>query len=91
MSRKDEDDLHHAIWALHDALQRRDGIEARLRGGDADAELYDRGLSAAEAVVHARLALFRVLVTQGWTPPAAVATQVHLDAHLMREPSEHRL
>lgn len=91
MTRTDEDDLHEAIWALHDALQRRDGIEERLRGGGADTELYDRGLAAAEAVVHARLALFRVLVTQGWTPPATVATQVHLDAHLMREPSEHLL
>jgi transketolase N-terminal domain/subunit len=42
-------------------------------------------------VVHARLALYRVLITQGWTPPESVATQVDLDAHLMTEASEHLL
>ena len=91
MTRSPEDDLHEVIWALHDALQRRDGIEQRLRDGDLDAELYDRGLAASEAVVHARLALYRVLVTQGWTPPKSVETQAPLDARLMGQPSEHLL
>lgn len=91
MTRTAEDDLHDAIWALHDALQRRDGIEERLRGGDLDPELYDRGLVAAEAVVHARLALYRVLITQGWTPPRTVASKVDLDARLMNEASDHLL
>jgi hypothetical protein len=86
-----EEQLHQALWAFHAALQRRDGIEQRLRGGDPDPTLYDRGLAASEAVVHARLALYRVLITQGWTPPPAVAQQVDLDAHLMGEASEHLL
>ena len=91
MMKTPEEQLHEVIWAFHDALQRRDGIEQRLRGGDVDSALYDRGLAASEAVVHARLALYRVLVTQGWTPPTTVAAQVDLDAHLMTEASEHLL
>jgi hypothetical protein len=91
MTRSHEDDLHEAIWALHDALQRRDGIEERLRGGDADPELYGRGLVASEAVLHARMQLYRVLLGQGWTAPPAVATQLQLDSHLVREASEHLL
>jgi hypothetical protein len=86
-----EEQLHQVIWAFHDALQRRDGIEQRLRDGGADVELYDRGLAASEAVVHARLALYRVLITQGWTPPQSVAAQVDLDEQLMTEASEHLL
>jgi hypothetical protein len=88
MPNRDEEQLHAAIWALHDALQRRDGIEERLRSGDPDEHLYGRSLAASEAVVHARLALYRLLITQGWTPPRTVAEQVDLDAHLMSEPSE---
>ena len=91
MSRSDEEQLHEVSWALHDALQRRDGIEQRLRDGDPDATLYDRGLAASESVVHARLAFYRVLITQGWTPPASVANQVDLDEHLLTEASEHLL
>ena len=88
MGKAEEDDLHAAIWAFHDALQRRDGIEERLRGGDPDVRLYDRGLAASEAVVHARLALYRQLVAQGWTPPPAIEDQVRADAQLMTEPSD---
>lgn len=91
MGRTQEEQLHQAIWAFHDALQRRDGIEQRLRDGGVDSELYDRGLAASEAVVHSRLALYRVLVTQGWTPPRSVAAQVDLDARLLTEASEHLL
>lgn len=89
MVRTQEEQLHQAIWAYHDALQRRDGIEQRLRGGEVDAHLYDRGLAASEAVVHTRLALYRVLIDQGWTPPASVSAQVDLDEQLMSEASEH--
>jgi len=89
MGNTHEERLHEASWALHDALQRRDGIEQRLRDGDPDPGLYDRGLAASEAVVHARLALYRVLITQGWTPPAGLMAQVDLDEQLMAEPSEH--
>ena len=89
MGKSEEEQLHATIWKLHDALQRRDGIEGRLRAGDTDGKLYDRGLAASEAVVHARLDLYLLLVSQGWTPPAHLAEQVDLDAHLMTEPSEH--
>jgi hypothetical protein len=91
MAKHDEEELHSAIWALHDALQRRDGIEERLRAGDPDTRLYDRGLAASEQVVHARLGLYRVLMRQGWTPPKSLAEQVHLDAQLMTEASEQLL
>ena len=91
MGKPEEEQLHEAIWAFHDALQRRDGIEQRLRDGAADGDLYERGLYASEAVVNARLALYRALITQGWTPPETVAAQVDLDAHLMTESSEHLL
>jgi hypothetical protein len=91
MGKPQEEQLHEVIWAFHDALQRRDGIEQRLRDGAVDADLYERGLSASEAVVHARLALYRVLITQGWTPPDSISAQVDLDAHLMTEASEHLL
>ena len=89
MGKREEDELHAAIWALHDALQRRDGIEERLRAGDPDTRLYDRGLAASEAVVHARLSLYEVLMRQGWRPPSHLAEKVHLDAQLMTEASEH--
>jgi hypothetical protein len=91
LGKPQEEQLHEVIWAFHDALQRRDGIEQRLRDGAVDGGLYDRGLAASEAVVHARLALYRVLVDQGWTPPDSVVIQVDLDAHLMTEASEHLL
>jgi hypothetical protein len=89
MGKADEDQLHAAIWKLHDALQRRDGIEGRLRAGDHDGKLYERGLAASESVVHARLDLYRLLVAQGWTPPQHLVEQSDLDAYLMTEPSEH--
>jgi hypothetical protein len=88
MGKPDEDQLHAAIWALHDALQRRDGMEERLRKEVPDEKLYAHGLAASEAVVAARLALYRLLITQGWTPPKALAEQVDLDSHLMTEASE---
>lgn len=91
MTRSHEDVLHEAIWKLHDALVRRDGIEQRLRAGDPDPALYDRSLLASEAVLHARMLLYRVLLEQGWTPPPSVATQLQLDSHLVREASEHLL
>ena len=89
MGQIDEGQLHAAIWALHEALQRRDGIEQRLRSGDVDADLYSRGLQASEAVVTARLELYRVLIEQGWTPPSTVTTQVNLDTLILAESGEH--
>ena len=89
MGQIDEGQFHAAIWALHEALQRRDGIERRLRNGDVDADLYSRGLQASEAVVTARLGLYRVLIEEGWTPPPAVTVQVDLDLQLLGEAAEH--
>lgn len=77
--------LHRAVWAFHDALQRRDGVEARLRRGDVDVDLRDRSLRAADAVTSARLSLYRALVAQGWTPPSSVLRHIDLDAALLRE------
>jgi hypothetical protein len=81
-----ETQLHQAVWAFHDALQRRDGVEARLRRGDIDLDLRDRHLRAAEAVTAARLNLYRALTGQGWTPPASVLRAIDVDEALLREP-----
>ena len=70
-----EDRLHAVVWAFHTAVQRRDGIELRLRRGELDADLQDRSLSAAEAVVEARIALYRLLISEGWTPPATIVSR----------------
>lgn len=80
-----EDRLHAAVWAFHSAVQRRDGIEARLRRGELDLDLQDRSLAASEAVVQARLALYRMLISEGWTPPPAVAQQIEYDDTVLRE------
>jgi len=84
-----EDRLHQAVWAFHAAVQRRDGVEARLRRGELDAELYDRTLTAAEAVVASRLALYRHLIAEGWTPPPSVAHDIALDDTLLHERAEY--
>ena len=80
-----EDRLHAAVWAFHAAVQRRDGIEARLRRGEQDLDLRDRSLAASEAVVEARVALYRMLIGDGWTPPAAVAQEIEYDDSVLRE------
>lgn len=89
MSRSSEERLHQAVWAFHAAVQRRDGVESRLRRGEIDAALYDRSLTAAEGVVQTRIALYQLLIDQGWTPPPAVARDLAFDDGLLREPSEH--
>lgn len=89
MSESTEDRLHRAVWAFHAAVQRRDGVEARLRRGELDEDLYDRSLSAAEAVVESRVALYRLLVAEGWTPPATVIQDIAVDATLLRERADH--
>lgn len=80
--------LHQAVWAFHDALQRRDGVEARLRRGDLDLDLRDRHLRAADAVTTARLGLYQSLAEQGWTPPEAVLRSMDLDTALLQEPGD---
>ncbi|MFN2540137.1 MAG: hypothetical protein ABR549_18570 [Mycobacteriales bacterium] len=87
MSADREDRLHAAVWAFHAAVQRRDGIEARLRRGELDADLQDRSLSAAEAVVEARIALYRLLISEGWVPPQTIVQDMEYDDQVLREAS----
>jgi hypothetical protein len=81
--------LHSAMWAFHAAVLRRDGVEARLRRGEQDPELYDRTLTAAEAVVQARIELYRLLIADGWIPPPAVAGDIEYDDTVLHQAAEH--
>lgn len=80
--------LHQAVWAFHDALQRRNGVEARMRRGDLDLDLRDRSLRAADAVTAARLGLYRALTAQGWTPPESALRSMELDEAVLCEDGE---
>lgn len=82
-----EERLHQAVWAYHAAVQRRDGVEARLRRGEMDADLYDRSLTAAEAVTEARVNLYKLLISEGWTPPPGLVHDIEHDDVLLRERS----
>jgi hypothetical protein len=86
-----QDRLHQAVWAFHAAVQLRDGVEARLRRGEIDEDLYYRSLTSAEAVVAARVALYRLLMEEGWTPPPSVVQDLVLDDTLLHERAEHHL
>lgn len=81
--------LHDAAQAFHTAVQRRDGVEARVRGGEHDPDLLDRSLLAAEAVVQARIELYRLLMEEGWIPPPTVAGDIELDREILQQPAEH--
>ena len=89
MSDSTEDLLLQAAWSYHSAVQRRDGIEARLRRGEIDGDLLSRSLMAAETVMAARVALYRMLMSRGWTPPPAVAQDIVFDDNLLHEPADH--
>lgn len=82
-----EDRLHAAVWVFHAAVQRRDGIELRLRRGELDADLQDRSLTAAEAVVQARVALYKLLIAEGWSPPNWVAQDIAYDDRVLSQAS----
>ena len=82
-----EERLHQAVWAYHAAVQRRDGVEARLRRGEMDTDLYDRSLAAADAVTEARLGLYKLLISEGWTPPESLAQDIAYDDAVLRERS----
>jgi hypothetical protein len=86
-----EEQLHHAVWQFHDAIQRREGLEERVRRGDPDPALYERGLAAAQSVVQARLRLYRVLIEQGWKPPKSLTERVAADLALLHEEDDHLL
>lgn len=85
MSQAREDRLHAVVWAFHAAVQRRDGIESRLRRGEADMDLQDRSLAASEAVVEARIGLYRLLMSEGWIPPPAVAQDIEYDDEVLHQ------
>lgn len=75
------------FWALHAAVIRRDGIEARMRSGlPIDQEMLDRSLTAAEGVMEARSALFRHLMEAGWTPPDTVVKDLLYDETVLSQP-----
>lgn len=83
-------DRDHALldrfWALHAAVIRRDGIEARMRSGlPVDQEMLDRSLAAAEGVLEARAGLFRHLMDTGWTPPDTVVKDLVYDETVLSE------
>jgi hypothetical protein len=77
--------LLSAFWALHAATIRRDGLETRMRAGQLDEDTLERSLAAADAVLSARTALFRQLMSMGWTPPDAVVKDVEYDEILLGE------
>ena len=84
------EDRDHALldrfWALHAAVIRRDGIEARMRAGTPiDQEMLDRSLAAAEGVLEARAELYRHLMRNGWTPPASVVKDLAYDEIVLAE------
>lgn len=81
-----DDDLLARFWALHAAILRRDGLEERMRSGlPLDADLLDRSLAAAEAVLQARAALFRFLMDAGWHPPDTVVKDLVYDETVLAE------
>lgn len=74
------------FWALHAAVIKRDGLEARMRSGlPPDQDLLDRSLSAAEGVLEARSALYRHLINCGWTPPDSLVKDLAYDEIVLSE------
>jgi hypothetical protein len=78
-------ELLSRFWSLHAAVVRRDGIEERLRSGQADTALLDRSLLAAEAVLEARVALYRCLMARGWRPPDSLVRDIAYDDAVLAE------
>ncbi len=77
--------LLSCFWALHAATIRRDGLESRMRAGQLDEDTLDRSLAAAEAVLSARTALYRQMMSLGWTPPDTVVRDVEYDEIVLAE------
>ena len=81
---RDHELLAH-FWSLHAAVNKRDGLEDRMRAGVLDQELLDRSLAAAEGVLEARAGLYRHLMGKGWTPPAALVRDLAYDEIVLSE------
>ncbi len=77
--------LLSCFWALHAATIRRDGLESRMRAGQLDEDTLDRSLAAAEAVLSARTALYRHMMSLGWTPPDTIVRDVEYDEIVLAE------
>ena len=73
-----------AAEVLRTALQRRDGIESRIRSGDLSRDLLDRSLDSAESVLAARATFYRLLKAAGWTAPSHVIHDLEVDARVLR-------
>ena len=84
-----EKDRDHALlaqfWSLHAAVIKRDGLEDRMRAGTHEQDMLDRSLAAAEGVLQARSALYRHLIGNGWTPPAALVRDLVYDEIVLSE------
>jgi len=81
---RDAELLSH-FWALHAAIIKRDGLEQRMRSGVPDQELFDRSLSAAEGVLATRSALYRYLISRGWTAPDTTVKDLEYDEVVLSE------
>lgn len=81
-----DDPLLPLMTAYQAAVVRSDGLRSKMRGNAGDTDLLDRSLAAAEQVIQTRAALHRGLIDLGWTPPKAVADNLHLDDAVLRLP-----
>jgi hypothetical protein len=83
------DELLSCFADLHSAVHERNALERRLRdmpGLRADDVIREQSLAACETVLVRRAALYRCLIRQGWTPPAAVVRDLLSDEVLLDEP-----
>jgi hypothetical protein len=81
-----DDPLLPLMTAYHAAVVRSDGLRSKLTRQAGDTDLLDRSLAAAEQVIQTRAALHRGLIDLGWTPPKAVADNLHFDDAVLRLP-----
>jgi len=80
-----DDDLVVRCVELQRALRDRDEQERRLRADLADEQARELSLAACERVLSRRTGLYRWLIREGWTPPAAVVRHLLEDEVLLGE------
>jgi hypothetical protein len=81
-----DDPLLPLMAGYHAAVVRSDGLQTKLRSALDDEDLLLRSLTAAEAVIEARAALYRALMDRGWTPPALVQEGLRTDLEVLHLP-----
>jgi hypothetical protein len=86
LHRLDESSLFACVADYHRATESLRTAEAAVRDGSG-ADAAEEHLSAAEAVIAARLAFVRCLVKAGWTPPPEAAASAALDDAIAEEPN----